>query len=864
MLAWIVAAAALGAGGGAEEMIAPRVEVRGPDGEWVWLGDPWRVDAFVVPFTSLSEIVPRAGRSKPRGSKAPVVELGFVGGNRTALFREQIHPIEHGRDEQVLLVDGAPVIAHPFVPPREVRSSTGADLAHVVRRDDNVIRGGTVTIEPPAAESGSHLLLFGADDGPFSSGFYGWTIRVDGQAHLLPSVATEPLAIEATGATIEIELDDALLDAVAFTTIRAVKLPDEASADWMATVSVSQEDVRADRSRGSDEFDWTPPQKLSTGADHVAVPPGHRRLSRCHHQREHAEDSATTLYIRPNLQGDLAPSHPWAPPLRDHDPRTIVRYESKDLSRFTPLDSPESLREVTIEAGLGSYVHFEGPAEQLDIRPTMGPGAAWGDVDGDADLDLVLLQGGGREGCEPLADRLFLNDGDGTFTDATASAGLGRGDAGMGALLIDLDGDADLDLYCANYGLDRLFLNDGDGTFTEATDLLPGHELWSASVAAADPDGDGDLDLYVTSYLDYDPEKMPPAEELGRYQREDPIEMLPFAFPGQRNVFLRNTLVENGTLGLDDVTEELGLLDEQGRGMQSVFWDFDRDGDEDLYVANDVSFNVLFRNEGDGTFKDVSFSTGLDDPRGGMGLAVGDVDGDGDEDLFLTNWQLEANALYENAVVSHSGRKRRRASFHDATVKSGMGPSGIGKTSWGCEWFDLELDGDLDLYVANGYTSPDYESTGICVGQTDQLFVGDGTGKLREACQLGRRAFSLAFASRGAVGADVDRDGDVDLLVTANNGRATLLRNDAERQGRWLGVRLRQPGPNSHAIGATVTVDDRRQSLRAGSGYLTGNPQELHFGLGRGEGPVRVEVEWPDGEVTERVVQPDQWMTIER
>ena len=527
------------------------------------------------------------------------------------------------------------------------------------------------------------------------------------------------------------------------------------------------------------------------------------------------------------------------------------------------------LTDVTHSAGL-HFAHLEGPREQLDIRPTMGPGAAWGDLDGDGLLDLVVLQGGGRSECAPLPDRVWLGGEHGHFTDVTANAGVASGEAGMGALLVDLNADTHLDLYCANYGQDRLFLGKGDGTFTDATSLLPELSLWSASVIAGDPDGDGDLDVYITSYLDYDESKMPPADELDRYQREDPIEMLPFAFPGQRNVFLRNQLAESGELAFTDVTEELGLLDVPGRGMQAAFWDFDQDGDDDLYIANDVSPNVLFRNEGDGTFKDVSFATGLDDPRGGMGLAIGDVDADGDEDLFLTNWQLEANALYENALISRRGLKRRRASFHDVTVRSGLGPSGIGRTSWGAELFDLELDGDLDLYVANGYTSPDYESTGICVGQTDLLFLGNGRGRFEEANQLAPDAMAISLASRGAAGADHDRDGDVDLLVTANNGRLVLLRNDAERAGTWLGLRLRWTGSlNPYAIGARVEVTDskgrtRNRTLRAGQGYLTGNAPELHFGLGNAEGAARVTVTWPDGKRTEHEAEPGVWSTLTR
>ena len=856
-----------------KEIFLSKVEVAGPDGRWTLLAEPRDGDVHVVALTAISPLLPRVevrrGRSTPvtpGPALSAQVEIAVNAGNRPLDCAPRLTAVIHGVDEELLLVEGEPRVFRGAVPPAAMDSESGADVAHVFRRDDEAVTGETVVLHPPAVPH-SHVLLFGLH--PREGRSFVWSVKVDGEEHRLQPGATRPLALPATGAPMKVELGDAILDAVQVATLA----PGDVVESQAFLHQVAQSDVRSDRTDGGSPFGWVDATQLSE--DRRLVPVGHRRTYRFAMEppaRLLEEGETLGFVLRPGVRGraartsDAMLTKSWS---RDHDPRELVRRPMVDLTGFTAADSPETLVEVTRSAGLASYTHAEGPREQLDIRPTMGPGAAWGDVNEDGALDLVLLQGAGREGCEALRDRLFLGNGDGTFEDGTLRAGLGRGDAGMGALLVDLNGDGHLDLYCANYGPDRLFLGAGDGTFSEAEGVLPALSLWSASVIAGDPDGDGDLDLYVTSYLDYDLEKMPPADELGLYQREDPVEMLPFAFPGQRNVFLRSRLADTGAFGFEDATEELGLADVQGRGMQAVFWDFDLDGDEDLYIANDVSFNVLFRNEGDGTFKDVSFSTGLDDPRGGMGLAIGDVDNDGDSDVFLTNWQLETNALYTNSAISSLARKRRRSTFHDTTVKSGFGPSGIGKTSWGAEFFDLELDGDLDLYVANGYTSPDYESTGICVGQTDQLFVGDGTGKLKEACTLGRRAFSISRASRGAVGADHDRDGDIDLLVTANNGGVTLLRNDAERAGRWLGVRLRQPGLNQRGIGAKVVVATsdgfrREQALRAGSGYLTGNAPELHFGLGRVDEFVEIQVTWPDGEVTRHQEQADAWVVIQR
>jgi len=564
------------------------------------------------------------------------------------------------------------------------------------------------------------------------------------------------------------------------------------------------------------------------------------------------------------------------------DPRMGRQNRSKiDAAALVDVRGSPGLR----NGHLRNRVHVEGSIEQLDIRPTMGPGAAWGDLDADGRPDLYLVQGAGRPGTSPPINRIFENCADG-FYDSTDDWGGADTGAGMGALFFDADGDRDLDLFVANYGADVLFDNrmaDGVPNLVDVSAAAGvGADLWSAGICAGDVDNDGDLDLYVTSYLEYDESQMPSLEDLP-YQREDPVAMLPFAFPGQRNQLLINESTADG-LRFVDRAKEWRVVDEAGRGMQPIMFDFDRDGWLDLYVANDVSPNVLYKNNRDGRFRDVSFATGMDDPRGGMGVALGDVDLDGDEDLFLTNWELEPNALYTSNLLTHASQRHRVATFRDTIVPSGLGPHGVGVTSWAAVFFDLENDGDLDLYVANGYTSPDYESTGICVAQPDHLFTNDGRGKFTVAHDL-----IAPFAANGgrdlpsrcAIDCDFDRDGDVDLFVTANNSAYRLLENRAERKGHWLGVRLAAPAPNTYAVGARVeVVTDRRtfvRTLLAGSGYMGGNAPELHFGLGACERIERVVVHPPgtnaagDGPASPITFTPadtpalelDAWVTLD-
>jgi hypothetical protein len=502
--------------------------------------------------------------------------------------------------------------------------------------------------------------------------------------------------------------------------------------------------------------------------------------------------------------------------------------------------------DVSAEAGL-SVRHVEGD-EQWDIRPTMGPGACFGDIDGDGDPDLYVVGGSEQHGW------LFRNDGTGRFVECSSAWGLNdvpQG-AGMGALFADWDEDGDPDLYVTRDGENLLFRNDGEG-FTDVTAASgTGDGRWGAGIATADTDRDGDLDLYVTNYLAFDPSVLPPEEQ----RREDPLAMLPYVFDGQANVMYRN----DGALRFADVTEAVGLLDPSGKSLGALFLDQDQDGWPDLYVANDTTPNTFHHNRGDGRFEEISLLVGVDDPRGGMGLAAADLDSDGDEDLLLTNWQLEPNALYRNNREHGTTQRRFVPEFEDVAVLAGLAQPSVGYVGWGCLLADLDGDADHDVFVVNGYTSPDYETTMRCVGQQDHLFENvSGPGPFPEHRTMPR--FTLAPASRagdwaraldpgrGLAAADTDGDGDLDLLITNNNGAISHLRN--ERGGRFLHVVPEGRAPRD-AVGARVTVelDDGRQPVavvRAGAGYLGGHERGVRFGLA-GASATAVEVVWPDGE----------------
>jgi len=757
----------------------------------------------LVPLTSRSERVQRARVDRAR------IELALLAESEPRSVR--VRCVEHALGEQLLLVDGElRVLGEPRLP-TSARAAPGSPRAGEnalpwLARLDACSWSGPLVLEPPSpfdAELALHALH-----------------AADGRATRLAAQEAAPLEL------------DRPIDQLVYARSRALVLDE---AHELALLHERARRVRITSARPRPGLALEPAQLELEGA-------GESREALLLREFECSAPSAPPAGRTLTLVVELGPrAKTSVPPARVTPPAPVG----------------PTWRDVARERGI-DFVHAEGPDLQLDIRPTMGPGLALGDADGDGSVDLYLPQGAGREGSEAPLDRLYLNDGRGQFADATAASGIADPWAGMGALFFDAEGDVDLDLFVANYGPCRLWANDGTARFADATAALGAElgtsALWNTAVCAGDADLDGDLDLYLTRYLDYDPSKMPPAGELP-YQRDDPLEMLPYAFPGQRNAFLRNESGA-GELRFVDVTDELGLADADGRGMQAVFWDFDGDGDQDLYVANDVSPNRLFANEG-GRYTEIAYRAGLDDPRGSMGLAPGDYDADGDEDVFVTNWQLEANALYRNQIGEGGSGHMRRVSFRDAIVESGLGPWGVGLTGWGAVWADFDLDGDADLAYANGYTSPDYASTGICLGQPCHAFWNGGRGTFTRADDARGRsgcALERELPSRALAACDFDGDGRLELALSANNGPFRLLEQvPGARTGSdaWIVVRLRGRGINTHAIGARVELRTQhgaqQRVLRAGSSYLAGNAPELHFGLGAAQRADELRVRWPSG-----------------
>jgi len=507
-----------------------------------------------------------------------------------------------------------------------------------------------------------------------------------------------------------------------------------------------------------------------------------------------------------------------------------------------------------VETGPGGgldFVHETGATGGLHLPEILGSGAALFDFDGDGKLDLYLPNGNfsldppGEHG-RPV-NRLFRQEPDGTFTDATAAAGLGDPGYGLGVAIGDVDNDGDADVYLTNYGEDRLYRNRGDGTFEDATGPAGIRVAgFSTSAVFCDYDLDGWLDLYVARYVRYDPSQYC---HNSAGQRDY---CGPKAFNPAPDVLLHNN--GNGTFG--DVSRRAGLHGvAAAAGLGVVCQDLDDDGWPDFYVANDQYANHLWVNRGDGTFDERALLLGAaynleGREEAGMGVVAADLDSDLDLDLFVTNMGGETNTLYRNLGGGV---------FEDATGGAGLAASSLPYTGFGVVAFDAELDGDLDLAVANGRVFRGPREPGATAerpwsffAEPNLFYLNRGAGRFEAAAEVAAPFTRPVEVSRGLALGDVDDDGDLDLLLTQAQGPARLVRNVAPRSGHWLSLRAWDPRLNRDTIGARIVVSaggrQRLGTVATGYSYLSSHDPRAHFGLGQARAVDRVDVVWPGGQ----------------
>lgn len=516
--------------------------------------------------------------------------------------------------------------------------------------------------------------------------------------------------------------------------------------------------------------------------------------------------------------------------------------------------------DVTQRAGIGFRYTF-GDSTYENILESSGSGVAVFDYDGDGDLDLYLLNGTYLDGISsadgrPFAntpDELYRNNGDGTFTEVAAEAGLDDRHWSMAAAPLDYDGDGDVDVFLANYGPNRFYRNEGDGTFTDVSgelglrgpETLSGFTKWSVGAAFWDYDGDGLVDLFVCNFLAFDPDYVSPGA----------ADMMPHPseYRGQASLLYR----QEADGRFRDVTRAAGLYYPESMCMGVTVFDYDGDGDMDLFQGNDHQENFLFRNEGDGTFSEVGRAAGVvvNDqglPTGSMHGSIGDVDGDGLIDLFVTD--LRHGALY---------RQLGSGVFLDVTRQTGVADAFQGKGAWAAALFDFDNDGDLDIFSANGVAQE-------LIDQHPLLLENDGTGHFRNVGPELSPYFREKRSGRGAAVWDYDDDGDLDVIVSHIDlvGTVALLRNDGGNRNHWLGVTLvGQRGGPAAAIGALVTVEagGRRQVLvnQWATSYLSHHDPRLHIGLGRNARVDRLEIRWASGETdVYRDLAADRYVTF--
>ena len=525
---------------------------------------------------------------------------------------------------------------------------------------------------------------------------------------------------------------------------------------------------------------------------------------------------------------------------------------SAPLQHAAPAVSSIHFVEVASAVGL-IWQHENGRSPKRYFPETMGGGGAFFDYDGDGDLDVYAVNGAfiaADPRDEVPVNSLFRNDGQ---RFVPVSAGVAHPGVGMGVAAADYDSDGDLDLYLTNFGPNALFRNDDEHFAEIGRQTGVADARWGTSSAFADYDRDGDLDLYIANYVAYDPAAARAGQVPYMTGYESYGDQAPSGYPhpdnfqGQPDLLYRN----DGAGHLVDVSTGAGIADASGKGLGVVFGDYDSDGWPDIYVANDAVRNFLYHNNRDGTFAERAGLAGVaygqdGQMEAGMGVDWGDYNGDGVLDLTVTNFQAEPNALY-----------RGEGSFFSvATFAAGIGLPSLPFLGFGTQFFDPDLDGDLDLFAANGHVLDNVRDIdqSTSYGQHNLLFRND-RGRFAEISAAAGPGFSLERVSRGSATGDYDGDGDPDILVFNSGQPLSLLRNDQGDANHWITIRLAGASGNPNGIGARLTATSgdlvQTRELRGSRSYLSQSQLRICLGLGKRSQLDALAVRWPSGR-TER------------
>ena len=545
--------------------------------------------------------------------------------------------------------------------------------------------------------------------------------------------------------------------------------------------------------------------------------------------------------------GLLIPGSPLLSPARS-------KPVGRAASRFETTSSGlgYTFQDVARRAGLNTRNYYGGETSKKYIIEANGCGVAFFDYDNDGWLDIFLLNGwrldGFPSGQEPT-NHLFYNNRDGTFTDVTRKAGLVRNGWGQGVCTGDYDNDGFEDLFVTYWGFNVLYHNNGDGTFTDVSRqarVAGERPRWGTGCTFVDYDRDGKLDLFVSNYLVFDLKAAPdPGTNPYCIYRGLEVNCGPRGFPGETNILYHN----NGDGTFADISEKAGISQVTGNyGLGVLTGDFDNDGWPDIYVADDDTPSVLFQNQRNGTFNSAGVMAGLAfDANGrvtaGMGVAAGDYDCDGWLDIFRTNFSDETPTLYQN---------NRDGSFTDVTYPAGV----AGRTlyvGWGCGFFDPDNDGWSDIFYCNGHVYPELARAhaGVEYREPRVLYRNLANGRFEDVSKLAGTCITAPSTSRGCAFGDFDNDGDVDIVINNMNDLPSLLRCDRASQNHWITIRVIGTKSNRSGIGARlkcvtgshVQIDE----VRSGGSYLSQNDLRVHFGLGAVKVIDRLEVRWPSG-----------------